>query len=188
MQPRKNSAAADLPLTWRTLREQEIEPGLFRDFIRHQVVDLCLRRDAGGWAVRSCPFVDSWSQADYRFLCECLRRTVRTGGLVYAAFAAGRLKGFVSVESEFFGSEGQYLDLSALHVSEDLRRSGVGRALFLAAADWARRQGARKLYISSYSALESQAFYAAMGCVDAAETNRQHVEAEPFDRQLEYVL
>ena len=168
MQPRKNSAAADLPLTWRTLREQEIEPGLFRDFIRHQVVDLCLRRDAGGWAVRSCPFVDSWSQADYRFLCECLRRTVRTGGLVYAVFAAGRLKGFVSVESEFFGSEGQYLDLSALHVSEDLRRSGVGRALFLAAADWARRQGAR--------------------CVDAAETNRQHVEAEPFDRQLEYLL
>ena len=70
MQPRKNSAAADLPLTWRTLREQEIEPELFRDFIRHQVVDLCLRRDAGGWAVRSCPFVDSWSQADYRFLCE----------------------------------------------------------------------------------------------------------------------
>ena len=175
MQPRKNSAAADLPLTWRTLREQEIEPGLFRDFIRHQVVDLCLRRDAGGWAVRSCPFVDSWSQADYRFLCECLRRTVRTGGLVYAVFAAGRLKGFVSVESEFFGSEGQYLDLSALHVSEDLRH-------------WARRQGARKLYISSHSALESQAFYAAMGCVDAAETNRQHVEAEPFDRQLEYLL
>ena len=82
----------------------------------------------------------------------------------------------------------EYLDLSALHVSEDLRRSGVGRALFLAAADWARRQGARKLYISSHSALESQAFYAAMGCVDAAETNRQHVEAEPFDRQLEYVL
>ena len=80
MQPRKNSAAADLPLTWRTLREQEIEPGLFRDFIRHQVVDLCLRRDAGGWAVRSCPFVDNWSQADYRFLCECLRRTVCTGG------------------------------------------------------------------------------------------------------------
>jgi len=73
-------------------------------------------------------------------------------------------------------------------VSEDMRRGGIGKALFLAAAEWARKQGAKKLYISAHSAVESQAFYRAMGCVEAAEYHQKHVEAEPFDCQLEYVL
>ena len=80
MQPRKNSAAADLPLTWaytcgnrRSNRACSATSSAIRWWI-----SACAGTRAGG-AVRSCPFVDSWSQADYRFLCECLRRTVRTG-------------------------------------------------------------------------------------------------------------
>ena len=80
------------------------------------------------------------------------------------------------------------MDLSSLHVSEDMRRHGIGKCLFEAARDWARGQGAGKLYISSHSAIESQRFYEAMGCVDAVWRDPRHVEAEPYDRQLEYVL
>lgn len=68
------------------------------------------------------------------------------------------------------------------------RRRGVGRWLFNAAADWAKAQGAEKLYISAHSAVESQAFYSAMGCVDAAEYQQSHVDEEPFDCQLEFKL
>ena len=58
----------------------------------------------------------------------------------------------------------------------------------LLAARWARDRGAQKLYISAHSAIESQAFYRAMGCVEAHTYNPAHVAAEPFDCQLEYRL
>ena len=70
-----------------------------------------------------------------------------TGGFVHAAFVDGALKGFVSVESALFGGEHRYMDLSSIHVSEELRGSGVGTALFTAAkctssADQSSRKGA----------------------------------------------
>lgn len=172
-------------IEYRPLREDEIDRALFARFVRRQVVTDCLRREGGAWVVRSAPFVDDWSEADYAFLVRCLQNTARTGGLVLGAFAGGVLVGFASVEGQPYGSAGQYRDLSALHVSQDRRGGGIGRALFAAAKDWARRQGAAKLYISSHSAVETQGFYAAMGCVDAAEPWQKHIEQEPFDRQLE---
>jgi len=175
-------------MEYRTLQIQEIDRRLFRAFIRRQVVNQCLRCENGVWVVRSDPFIDDWTEEDYQTLIGCLRNTVRTGGFVCGAFSGGELKGFVSVEKDLFGGENRYHDLSSLHVSEDMRRAGIGRALFLAAAEWARKQGAKKLYISAHSAIESQAFYRAMGCAEAAEYNQAHVEAEPYDCQLEYVL
>lgn len=38
------------------------------------------------------------------------------------------------------------------------------------------------------SFVESQAFYKAMGCREAEEYNKEHVEIEPCDCQLEFVL
>lgn len=175
-------------MVYRILSEEEITRPLFSAFNRRQVVGDCLRRENGEWVVRPDPFIDDWSEADYAFLVRCLRNTVRTGGFVCGAFLDGELKGFVSVEAAPFGSENQYLDLTSIHVSADCRGHGAGRELFARAADWARGRGAKKLYISSHSAVESQAFYRVMGCVDAAEVNAAHVEKEPFDRRLEYVL
>jgi len=184
----KSDFKGEQMIEYRILQEQEIDRSLFRAFIRRQVVDQCLRRENGVWVVRSDPFVDDWTEKDYQTLIRCLRNTVRTDGFVCGAFSDGELKGFVSVESDFFGGENRYHDLSSLHVSEDIRRVGIGKALFLAAAEWARKQGAKKLYISAHSAIESQAFYRAMGCGEAAEYDQKHVEAEPYDCQLEYVL
>ncbi len=175
-------------IEYRILQEQEIDRKLFRTFIRRQVVDQCLRRENGVWVVRSDPFIDDWTEEDYQTLIGCLRNTAHTGGLVRGAFSDGELKGFTSVENGFFGGENRYCDLSSLHVSEDMRREGIGTALFLAAAEWARKQGAKKLYISAHSAIESQAFYHAMGCVEAVEYYQKHVETEPYDCQMEYVL
>ncbi len=175
-------------LEYRILQEQEIDRELFRTFIRHQVVDQCLRRENGNWVVRSDPFIDDWTEEDYGILIDCLHNTVRTGGFVCGAFLDGGLKGFVSVEKGFFGGENRYCDLSSLHVSEDMRREGIGKALFLIAAEWAGKQGAKKLYISAHSAIESQSFYQAMRCIEAEIYNQKHVEEEPYDCQLEYCL
>ncbi|HIW73964.1 MAG TPA: GNAT family N-acetyltransferase [Firmicutes bacterium] len=177
-----------MSLTIRKLKESEIGRELFRSFDRRQVVTQCLRRRNGVWQAEYAPFIDQWSEEDYGTLICCLRRTVRSGGVVFAAFPDGKCKGFVSVEPALFGLRREYMDLSSLHVSEELRGQGLGRLLFRKAAAWAREHGARKLYISSHSAVETQAFYQAMGCVDAVEIHEAHAQQEPFDRPLEYRL
>lgn len=175
-------------IDYKNLYKDDIEERLFDGFIRHQVVINCWRKENGEWMIKNVPFVDDWSEKDYQILLACLRRVLLSNGFVYGAFYQGKLKGFVSVDSEWFGTGREYLDLISLHVSEDMRRNGIGKALFLAAAEWAEKKGAEKLYISAHSAVESQAFYRAMGCVEAKVYNGKHVEEEPFDCQLEYRL
>ncbi len=173
---------------YRTINEAEICRELFKGFIRRQIVTKCRRRENNTWVIKDAPFVDDWSEEDYKTLVFCLKNTVSTGGLVYGAFSDGVLKGFVSVESELFGNEHKYLDLSCIHVSEDLRNRGIGANLFLEAKKWAKENGAERLYISAHSAVETQAFYKKMGCVDAVYIKQEHVEKEPFDCQLEIKL
>lgn len=175
-------------IQYKILSEEEICLALFQHFIRHQVVTKCWRRENGAWIIKDDPFIDNWNEKDYQMLVSCLKNTVRTGGFVYAAFLENKLKGFVSVESGIFGGEHRYMDLSSIHVSEDMRGTGIGRTLFEAAKDWAGKMGAGKLYISAHSAVESQAFYKKMGCVEAKCYEQKHVEAEPCDCQLECPL
>lgn len=172
----------------RQLAEREIRPELFAAFIRRQVVEKCWRMVEGHWRIVDAPFIDDWTEDQFRFGIECLQKTVRTGGLVLGAFLDEALKGFVSVEPDFIGTDSQYLDLSSIHVSADMRRKGIGTLLFEKAKDWAGKRGASKLYISAHSAVESQAFYKKMGCIDARYICAVHIAREPFDRQLEVVL
>lgn len=174
--------------TYRTLTSGEINREIFSGFIRHQVVTKCWRRQNNEWVIQDAPFIDDWSEEEYRFLVDCLKNTADTGGFVYATFCGDILKGFVSVESGLFGGEQKYLDLTSIHVSEDMRGQGIGKQLFTAAKEWAKENGAEKLYISAHSAVESQAFYRAMGCVEAEVYHQKHVEAEPYDCQLECLL
>lgn len=172
-------------IRYKTISFCELNRALFESFLRHQIVEKCWRRVNGEWVIKDDPFIDDWSEEDYQVLISCLQNTVSTGGFVCGAFCNGLLKGFVSVEPELFGGENKYLDLSSIHVSEDMRGNGIGEKLFAKAKEWARSKGARKLYISAHSAVETQGFYKKMGCVEAKEYARHHVEAEPFDCQLE---
>ena len=175
-------------ILYRNLTSDELCLELFRYFIRRQVVTKCWRRENDTWLIKDVPFIDDWTEADYQVLISCLKNTLSSGGFVYGAFDDKKLKGFVSVESALFGGEQRYLDLTSIHVSEDMRGRGIGASLFLAAKEWAKCRGAKKLYISAHSAVESQAFYKKMGCVEAKEYSKFHVEAEPYDCQLECEL
>ena len=175
-------------MQYRSLRADELNRELFSNFTRRQVVTKCWRKEKGEWKIKEVPFIDDWSEENYATLVSCLKNTILTGGFVYGAFSDNALKGFVSVEPTLFGGEQKYLDLSSIHVSEDMRGQGIGKELFLAAKEWAKENGARKLYISAHSSVESQAFYKAMGCVEAEVYNRKHVEEEPCDCQLECSL
>jgi len=69
-----------------------------------------------------------------------------------------------------------------------MRGKGIGKTLFQLSKEWAKEHGAKKLYIAAHPAIESQAFYKAMGCVEALEYSPTHVEKEPLDCQLECIL
>ncbi len=158
---------------------------LFKNFNRYQQVTRCWRKEEGQWVLKDIAFIEQWGAEEYIYLVECLRGTIAAGGKVYGAYEEGKLIGFCSVEHERFGSKNQYVQLTSLHVSYEKRGSGIGRRLFEAARITAASFGAKKLYISSHSAEETQAFYKAMGCKEAEEYNQKAVEAEPCDCQLE---
>lgn len=172
-------------MEYRVLVEQEIDRALFCSFIRRQVVTKCWRKEDGVWIVKEIGFLDDWTEKDYEEQIQSLKHTAHSGGLVYAAFYNQELKGFVSVEKALFGGQYKYMDLSSIYVSEDMRDRGIGTALFGEARRWAKEQGAARLYISAHSAVESQAFYKKMGCVEARQYDQAHVEKEPCDCQLE---
>lgn len=173
---------------YKNLCLEEISRSLFDNFNRHQIVTKCWRKQSGEWVIKDAPFIDDWSENDYQVLINHLKSILLSNGFIYAAFHYEKLKGFVSVDSERFGDCQEYLDLTNIYVSEDMRGKGIGKILFLAAAEWAREKEAKKLYISAHSAIESQAFYRSMGCVEAKTYIQKHVEEEPFDCQLEYKL
>ena len=174
-----------MKVNYRELSANEINIELFQSFQRRQVVTDCWRKENGNWIIKSDPFIDDWGEQEYTALVNCLKNTVATGGVVYGAFVDGKLKGFSSVEGAPIGSGSQYMDLSSIHVSQDMRGQGIGKELFSAAKRFAVKNNKKKLYISAHSAVESQAFYRAMGCVEATEYNSEHIEKEPYDCQLE---
>jgi predicted GNAT superfamily acetyltransferase len=108
----------------------------------------CWRKIDGAWQIRDIAFTDDWNAEEYRELIVNLKNTAARGGGVFGAFADEALKGFSSVEPGLFGKNNEYLDLSNLHVSEDMRSKGIGKELFRLSKEWAKRHGAQKLSTS----------------------------------------
>lgn len=171
---------------YRELKVEELNTNLFDKFNRHQDVKKCWRKIDGEWVLKDIAFVEHWSKEDYEFLVECLINTIKIGGSVYAAFRDEYLIGFASLENEKFGSRNQYLQLSSIHTSYESRGLGIGKKLFNIMIEEAKKRRAKKIYISTHSSEESQAFYEKLGCVEAEEYNEKLVELEPCDCQLEY--
>jgi len=175
-------------MEYRFLKQRDIGLSLFADFRRRQIVTDSWRKVDGKWTIVNDPFVDDWDANEYKELTAGLKNIIMGNGMVVAAFAEGKLKGFAAVKSAPFGQHKEYLCLEYIHVSEDSRNQGIGRVLFSKAKEWAKEHGANKLYISAQSSVETQAFYQAMGCVEAEEYDPEHTRLEPCDCQLECKL
>lgn len=173
---------------YRRVGIDEIEPWLWRDFNRHQVVTRCLRKQGSVWNLADIPFTEEWGSSEIEQLCGHLKSTIESGGVLIAAFVKGKLKGFTSVENKPFGEHNEYLQLSSLHTSFEMRGTGIGKKLFSMACEYSREKHAEKLYISAHSAEETQAFYRAVGCVHAVYINEKLADAEPYDVQMECAL
>lgn len=157
-------------------------------FIRHQQVQEVWRFIDGQWKLVPCRFTEDWSIDRRREVAEEILEGVENQGYAYAAWEKNRVVGYSYISPEPLGSAGQYMELRLFHISEPFRGMGIGRRLFEMAAEEAKRNGARKLYISAHSSRESQAAYRKLGCVHAQEVVEVIAQAEPFDVQMEYCL
>ena len=92
------------------------------------------------------------------------------------------------MESNRFGTRKEYVELPYIHVSQELRGSGIGKRLFEICCEIAKQLGAEKLYIAAHPAVETEHFYKQMGCTLAREINPQILNKEPLDLQMERLL
>lgn len=181
---------SNLPqIVFKSLTPEDLVPGLLDGFNRFQQVTQVWRMIDGERKLILEPFIDNWDhETKEAVIAEDFASCLSGGGVVICALAEGHMIAFASLLRGLLGSQQQYADLMQLHVSCDYRKHGLGKMLFSRCAEQAKSWGAQKLYISAHSAEETQAFYRAVGCVDAVEVNRHHVQLEPKDCQMEYVI
>ncbi len=150
-------------MEYRRLSAEEICPGLFRHFVRRQQVTRCWCRENGEWRVKDTPFLDDWTPEDYETLARCLKNTCGAGGSVCAAFCEGALKGLPLWRPACSAAAAGIWNFPAFMCRKSCAGRAWGKSCFMRLY-WARGQGAKRLYISAHPAVESQAFYRAMGC------------------------
>lgn len=122
----------------------------------------------------------------YEYHRNRLEETIKAGGVAFGAFCDQKLIGFCSLNHGVFGEKYKYILLDQLFINRPSRGKGIGRSLLYVAAEYAKNNGADKIYICSSSAEDTIAFYHAVGCEDAKEINQTLYQMDTRDIQLEY--
>ncbi len=143
---------------------------------------------ASCYQLKEIYFRDEWDNAKKAKVITSLRQAITSGGFAIGGYDNTDLVAFASINGERFGSQKQYQEMVYFHVSSNYRGHGIGRRLFQLCVEQSRKQGVAKLYLSTHPSLESQAFYAVMGCQLAQEIDTKIYSREPLDIQLEYVI
>lgn len=172
----------------RSLGLEDLKDTSLNHFSRYQVTDQVLFKENNHYKLKSDHFIDDWDDNKKVRVIDDLRTCIMEGGTVIGAFKCEELAGFANIESCFFGSKMEYLELPYIHISSERRGYGIGKNLFEKCCEEAKRLGAAKLYIAAHPSVESQGFYKAMGCREAVEINEKIWSREPLDIQLEKVL
>ena len=133
-------------------------------------------------------FEEIWNATKKREITQTLRECLLSGGAVVGAYIENQLVGFANIENSFFGTKKEYIELPFIHVSFEHRKHGIGRKLFHKCCERAKQMGAKKLYIAAHPSIETQKFYRNVGCTLAKEINKDILNKEPLDIQLEKIL
>ncbi|MDF2947364.1 MAG: putative acetyltransferase [Bacillales bacterium] len=174
-------------ITYRELKIEECER--IREIDASQFIGRAWREVNGERKLVEINYQDPDWPNGYGYHVSRLKETIQGKGCAIGAFDEKQtLIGLVTVNRGFFGQESKYVLLDQLFISLEYRNKGIGKNLFFLSADVAKQWNADKIYICAGSAEETIAFYFAVGCVEAAEINRQLYENDPRDFQLEFNL
>lgn len=151
-------------------------------FSRYQVVEQVYRLAEGKLQLARNPFTEDWSAWRKREKAD----EIRSGRYIaYGAWEGSRVVGVLMLVPQL--ASGRMI-IKSFHVSDDMRRRGIGRALLAEARRKAGRRGASALYISACSAQETVDFYRAMGFALSANPIQAYAQDEPCDIQMECAL
>ncbi len=184
-----NAAKTVNNIEYHSLSIEDTTQDILKHFNRYQEVKKSWCKQNGEWVLVDNPYIENWNETRKQCIVnQEFPGTINSGGYLFGAFDDNKLIGFASFFGNFMGINKQYLWLDMLHVSYEYRKKGIGRKLFGMTANAAKKLGAKKLYISANSSQQSQAFYRAVGCVNAEEIIPELFEAEPYDVHMEYLL
>lgn len=145
---------------------------------RKQEVNRVYRRTGGDYTLVECKYTEEWDLDKKRSVAKQISRDAY---ISYIALENDKVVGFIGLLRQL---NGPYMILDMMQVSSECRGQGIGRRLFEAGKDEARKNGAEALYISACSSEETIAFYRAMGSDLASNPIKEIAEEEPFDLQL----
>lgn len=166
----------------------DLDLHFLKTFNRYQVTNQVWYKNDQQFNIKEDYFVEEWNEEKKKQVIQSLQLCIKSGGAVLGAYHNGNVVGFANIENDFFGSNGQYVELPYIHVSNEYRKHGIGKNMFNLCCKKAKQMGAKKLYIAAHPSIETQKFYQSVGCKYAEEINKRIYEKEPLDIQLEISL
>lgn len=174
-------------ITGRSLARDEIARIWTLD--RSEIIDAVYYLEDGALVLRPEHYnMTGWLPGTPQASTPHLRDCFDHGGWFYGLFIGTELAGVAVLENRFIGRPADMLQLVFLHVHSAYRDQGLGTTLFLAAAEEARRRGARRLYVSATPSEHTIHFYLGLGCTITPEPDPELLALEPDDIHLEYAL
>lgn len=114
---------------------------------------------------------------------------VRGEERVLVAVYRGKMIGYIHARDDRRTYRAPRKEIVAVAVDKDYRRQGVGKALFEAIADWAKKDGCEAVDVAVGGSKAAQCFFAACGCEE--RLNRKQfiksleIPKSPFIERLE---
>ena len=168
---------------------EDINNKLLDNFNRYQKVNKFWSNNNRNWTLIDEEYVVDWDKNKKISVIKLFTEVItERKGYVIGVYANKKLIGFSVLLNGKFGTRGQYIQLKLLHISLAYRHKGIGKRLFELCTIKAKEIGVEKIYISANDSEETIKFYFNIGCKDAMEINKEFVEEEPYDRQLEYII
>lgn len=169
------------------INNDNISLNMLDNFTRKQIVNKRFSVKDNKEQIEDVSFIDDWSAEKKQKIIEHYFVNAKDKlGYNAGIYSDSNLIAFVSLDCDPIGLEGEYVQLTMLHVSQEFRNKGLGKILFQHAVEKAELVGAKKLYLSAHSAYESQLFYRNQGCLEAKWIYPIAKELEPYDIQMEY--
>lgn len=169
------------------IKNDKISLNMLDEFNRKQMVSkrFCVKDNKE--KIEAVSFTDDWStEKKQKIIEQYFMHATEYLGYNAGIYSDSTLIAFLSLDCHPIGLEGEYIQLTMLHVSQEFRNKGLGKILFQHAIEKVESVGAKKLYISAHSAYESQLFYRNQGCIAAKWIDSIAKELEPYDIQMEY--
>ena len=160
------------------LSADNFKPDSLDNYPRKQDVKNVYRKHNGEYILEECVYTEDWDMEKRRSVAKAISCD---DYITYLAIENDEVVGFIGLNKALVEP---YMILDMMQVSAACRGQGIGRKLFDAGKEEARKAGAEALYISACSSEETIAFYKAMGAELADCPIKEIAEEEPYDLQM----